>query len=328
MFDELKNKKVLITGGLGFIGSNIAHSLVESGAEVTLLDSMVTAYGANYFNIRNIQDKLAVEFADTRDYLTIERLVKDKDYIIHLAAQVSYIDSRNMPTEDMDINCRSILNILEACRKINTNAKIAFSSSRMVYGKILETPTREHHLTNPLSLYGIHKLTCERYLQHYHQEYGIKSVVFRISNPYGPRQQMKHSKYSIAGWFIRMAMEGKEIQVFGEGSQIRDYIFIDDLADAFIRGLIEEKIECDIFNLGSGNGVSFIDMINTIVDVVGKGDVKKIPWPEDYERLETGDYISDQTKLENFFKIKQSANLRDGIQKTFDFYSKSKEQYW
>jgi len=328
MLEKLEGEKVLITGGLGFIGSNIADTLHKFGAHVTILDSIMSLYGGNYYNIKDIQNQVTLELGDARDYLVVERLVKDMDYIIHLAAQVSYIDSRHMPVEDMDINCRSILCILEACRRVNPEAIIGFSSSRMVYGKIQKIPTDEEHPTNPLSLYGIHKLTCERYLKYYHQEFGIKSVSFRISNPYGPRQQMKHSKYSIVGWFIRMAMEGQEIQVFGDGKQKRDYVYIHDLVNGFLSGLVHEKIECEIFNLGSGVGTSFIEMIETIIEAVGSGSVKKVPWPENYERLETGDYISDQSKIKSLFQWSSSVNLKEGIQKTYEFYRKNRSFYW
>ncbi len=220
--EEYRHKKVLITGGLGFIGSNIAHKLIHLDANVTILDNLAPLYGGNMFNIDDIKDKISLIHGDVRDIDTISKLVKDKDFIFHLAGQVSHIDSSEIPFEDLDINCKGYLNVLEACKKSNKNSKIIFSSSRLVLGKTIKNPSDVNFSSNPLSLYGIHKLTAEKYSYLYNKNYGMRTVVLRLTNPYGERQQIKHSKYSIPGWFMRMAMDSKPIKIFGDGNQKRD----------------------------------------------------------------------------------------------------------
>src|SRR3989338_1664816 len=220
-------KKILITGGCGFIGSSVAHALVKMGARITVIDALLPLYGGNLFNLHGIKSKIQYVNGDIRDSALMNRLVLGKDFIFHFAAQVSHSDSTNDPLLDLDINCLGTLNLLEACRHGNSGVKIIFSSSRFVYGKILRNPVTENHLVNPLNTYGIHKLTSEKYFSFYWNNFGIRSAIVRIPNPYGPRQQMKHSKYALVGWFNRLAMDGKAIRIFGDGKQKRDYIYID-----------------------------------------------------------------------------------------------------
>ena len=247
-----KNRKILITGGLGFLGSSLAISLVEQGADVTILDNLDPLYGGNYFNINSIKGRVKIINADVSNLNAIETIVSDKEYIFHFAAQVSYIDSINMPYHDLDINAKTTLQILETVRRNNPEVKIIFSSSRMVLGKILSSPYTEDSPANPLSLYGIHKLTSEKYLLMYYQDFGIKSAIFRITNPYGPRQQIKHSKYSLPGWFIRCAMKGEIIKIFGDGNQIRDYVYVDDIVESMLRCALNEESYGEVINMGSG----------------------------------------------------------------------------
>jgi nucleoside-diphosphate-sugar epimerase len=322
------NKKILITGGLGFIGSNLAEKLIDYQAKVIMVDAILPLYGGNFFNIENIKDKITFIKGDIRNKKLISKLINGINIIFNLAGQVSYIDSLNIPYEDLDINCRGHLNILEACRKINKDVKIIFSSSRLVYGKITSLPVNEEQPTKPLSLYAIHKLAVERYLKVYHDSFSIKYVVFRITNPYGIRQQMKHSKYSILGWFLRLAMEGKTIKIFGDGKQLRDYIYIDDIINAFLLAGANEKADDLTFNLGYGESISFGDMIKTIIKIVGNGKYEYVEWPNNYERVETGDFIVDIEKAKNILSWEPTTKIEDGIKKTFDFYKKNKSHYW
>ncbi|HSX25302.1 MAG TPA: NAD-dependent epimerase/dehydratase family protein, partial [Candidatus Andersenbacteria bacterium] len=232
--EYFNGKEVLITGGAGFLGSSLACALVDLGARVTILDAMLPLYGGNMFNLESIREKIQFIEGDIRDEKIVQEVVKGKDIIYNFAAQVSYIDSKEQPFLDLDINGKGHLNVIEAVRQFAPQARILFSSSRMVYGKILTTPVAETHPTDPLSLYGIHKLLGEKYYRYYTHTFGLDTVSVRIPNPYGPRQQMKHNKYSIVGWFVRQAMEGKKITIFGDGSQERDYLYIDDIVDAFI----------------------------------------------------------------------------------------------
>lgn len=326
--EKYKNKNVLITGGLGFLGSNIAHKLVECGANVTILDALLPLYGGNKFNISGVEDKVQVIIGDIRDFRLVEKLVEGKDIIFNLAAQVSYIDSINIPIEDLDINCKGHLIVLDACRHKNPNAKLVFSSSRMALGKLLYNPVTEDHPTEPLSIYGIHKLTGEKYYHAYYETYGLKTVILRITNPYGIRQQMKHSKYSLIGWFLRQAMEDKTIQIFGDGKQLRDYIYVDDIVEASLKAGICDQAVGQIYNIGFGKSHEFREMVKTILQVVNKGKTEHIPWPKNYEKIETGSFEMSIEKAKKDLKWLPRIELEEGIKRMYEYYKKFKQFYW
>jgi nucleoside-diphosphate-sugar epimerase len=327
MKDFYKNKNVLITGGLGFIGSNLAIRLINSGANVTVIDNLNPLYGGNRFNIREIESKIELVIDDVRSTEVITPLIKKSDYIFHLAAQVSYIDSLNMPFEDLDLNSRATLNILEICRKYNPTTKIIFSSSRMIYGKVEKPIVKENCDTNPLSLYGIHKLTSEKYLLMYYKDFGIPSTILRITNPYGPRQQIKHSKYSLVGWFIRQAMENKVIKIYGDGQQLRDYVFIDDIIESMLRVAVSQEATGEVLNVGSGTSARFADMVKLVLECVKSGSMEFIPWPSDYEKVETGDISVDISKLQKFTSWKPEHTLEEGINLTYQYYKENISRY-
>ncbi len=323
-----KNKKVLITGGLGMIGSTLAQILVPWGARVSILDALLPLYGGNLFNIESIKNDVALAIGDIRDRDQMERCVRGQDVIFHLAAQVSYIDSMTDPFLDLDINCRGSLVMLEACKALNRDARIVFTGSRMQYGRILANPVDEHHPTEPLMPYGIHKLSAEKYHLMYHQNDGLHVAVGRITNPYGPRQQMKHGKYGIVNWFIKQAMTGQVIKVFGDGRQRRDYIFVEDVARALLALGDNPKANGEIFNVGSGSGIAFIDMIRQAVDIVGRGTIETVPWPADYQNVETGDFIADIEKIKNLLGWEARVDLATGVRKTLDYYQEHGRHYW
>jgi len=322
-----ENKNVLITGGLGFIGSNLARKLLELGANVYIIDNLHKLYGGNLFNILDVKEKLRVVVDDIRNTEAITPLIEKADLIFHLAAQVSYIDSLNIPFEDLDLNARATLNILETCRKFNLKSKIIFSSSRMVYGKVETSFVTEQCETNPLSLYGIHKLTSEKYLLMYYKDFGIPSTVLRLTNPYGPRQQVKHSKYSLIGWFIRQAMENKTIKIYGEGQQLRDYIYVDDIIDAMILSAMSSKSVGEVINIGSGRSTKFCDMVQSVISCVKSGKMEFIPWPQNYEKLETGDISIDISKLNKITSWRPKVTLEEGILFTYEYYKMNLTHY-
>jgi len=254
-------------------------------------------------------------------------LVEMADIIFHLAAQVSYIDSLQIPYEDLDLNAKATLNILESCRKLNPKAKIIFSSSRMVYGKAEQSLLNEQCSTNPLSLYGIHKLTSEKYLLMYYKDFGIPTTILRLTNPYGPRQQIKHSKYSLIGWFIRQAIEGKVIKIFGSGTQLRDYIFVDDIINAMLKCSAADNAAGEIINVGSGVSTRFCDMVRTVVSCIDNGKIEFIPWPDDYEKIETGDISVDISKLKALTAWQPHVSIEEGINRTYEYYKKFLSYY-
>ncbi len=323
----LTGAQVLITGGLGFIGSNLARALTAAGAKVTILDALLPPYGGNRFNVADIEEKLELVDGDIRDEELMNKLVQGKQFVFHLAGQVSYLESKDKPFMDLDFNGRGNLVILEAVKNFAPEARILFSSSRLVYGKILELPVKETHPTDPLSLYGIHKLLGEKYYRYYAHTFGVQGVSMRIPNPYGPRQQMKHGKYSIVGWFVRQALEGQEIQIFGDGEQERDYIYIDDIVNGMMRLIVKGQAG-EAYNVGSHERIKFGEMVDMIIAAAGAGTKKYVPWPEDYEKNETGDYIADTHKLEMACAWKPQIDFKDGIREMVEFYRKNKEYYW
>jgi len=320
--EYFRNKNIIITGGLGFLGSNIVNKLVKLSANVVIVDNLNPLYGGNLFNIRDIKDKVKLFIDSARNEDIMFPLISEADLIFHFAAQVSYIDSLSFPYKDLELNSKMTLEILELCRKFNPKIKIIFSSSRMVLGKIKTEKMTEETPANPLNLYGIHKLTSEKYLQMYYNDFGIKSVICRITNPYGIRQQIKHSKYSLVGWFIRQAIEGNVIKIFGDGEQLRDYIFSEDIANAFILSAATEELSGEIVNVGSGVSTRFKDMVKSVIDVVGKGKIEFVEWPKNYENIETGDIRTDISKLQNATGWEPKFSLNQGIQETAKFYER------
>jgi nucleoside-diphosphate-sugar epimerase len=244
-----------------------------------------------------------------------------------MAAQVSYVDSKDQPFLDLDINGRGHLIVLEAVRKLAPKARILFASSRLVYGRILSIPVREDHPTNPLSMYGIHKLLGEKYYRYYCDAFGVSTVSVRIPNPYGPRQQMKHNKYSIVGWFVRQAMQGEEIKIFGDGTQERDYMYIDDIVEAFMR-LAHMGEPGDVYNIGTQERVRFVDMVDAVIKEVGSGKKVHVPWPAHYEKNETGNYIADTSKIQALTGWQPQVKLADGISRMVTYYQQFGDRYW
>jgi len=320
-FEAYRGARVLITGGLGFIGSNIAQKLALLGARITIVDSLDPLYGGTLANVEEIRDRIRIHVGDFRDRLLMEPLVRETNIIFSLAAQVSYIDSSRIPFDDLDLNCRGPLQTLELCRTQNPEAKVVFASSRLVLGKIVRQPALEDHPTEPLSLYGTHKLAAEKYHQLYAAQYGIRTAVLRITNPYGERQQLKHSKWSLPGWFMRLALEGKPITIFGDGSQLRDYIYATDLADAFLAVGLSSTPPGEVFNCGSGRSVRFREMAETIVRVLRRGTIEFVPWPPDYERVETGDVSFDIGKLSRMVGWTPSVSLEEGVDRMYRYFA-------
>lgn len=326
--NDFKGKRVMITGGLGMIGSTIARKLLPLGAEVTLVDAFIEPYGANDFNISDIRGKVQVSVTDIRDREAMRHLVKGQDVIFNLAGQVSHNDSLSNPFLDADINYIGHLNVLECVRLNAPEAVVLFSGSRLQFGRIEKIPVDESHPLRPCTPYALNKTAAENMYLFYSQVHRLRCVVFRIANPYGPRSQMKHSKYSMVNWFIRQAMDGKPIRVFGDGRQVRDYIYVDDLADAFIQAAACAACHGKVFNVGSGVGVRFCDMAATIVRTVGRGSVEFVPWPADYINVETGDYVTDIKRITAASGWRPATDFNAGVERTCAYYRQHQSRYW
>ncbi len=321
-------KNVLVFGGAGMIGSTVATLLVEQGASVTVVDALLPLYGGNEFNLNSVKKDINFIKGDIRDYSLVERSTKDKDYVFNFAAQVSYVRSNKEPFLDLDINCYGALNILESCKKVSPEARLLFASSRFVYGSIEYNPVDENHPFNCLSIYGIHKLAIEKYHIFYNSAYGLDTVCLRISNPYGPRQQMKHNEWGIVNWFIRLAMEKKPLTIYGSGSQERDYIFVEDIAKAFVKTAESVKTKGQIYNIGAGKGTAFCEMARTIAKYVKGTEIIEVEWPKERYFVETGDYIADTSKIRRDIDWQPEVSFEEGIKATVDYYSKYKKYYW
>lgn len=320
-------KRVLITGGLGFIGSNLAHRLVELGAEVTLVDSLVPAYGGNPFNIRDLETRLHINIADVRDEHSMAYLVQGKDYIFNLAGQVSHIDSMEDPYTDLEINVRSQLSIMEACRKNNRDVKIVYTSTRQLYGKPLYLPVDERHIAQPTDVNGINKLCGELYHILYNKVYGIRAVSLRLTNTYGPRQLLKHSRQGFIGWFIRQIVEGTEIQLFGDGSQKRDFNYVDDVVDALLVAALAKQADGEIFNLGGDEPTSLKDLVELMIEVNGGGSYRLAPFPAEKKAIDIGDFYGDYGKIKAALGWQPRIRLRQGLEKTIRYYKENLSWY-
>lgn len=325
---NFKNKKVLITGGLGFIGSNLAIKLAELGADVLIVDNMLPREGANLFNIEPVKDKVKVNISDIRNATSMNHLVKGMDYIYHIAGQVNHVDSVKNPLNDLSINVEGTLIIMEALRMNNPEAKVIFTGTRGEYGASLKLPVEESHSINPIGIYAITNFAAERIVLTYHNLHNIKSLCLRITNTYGPRHQMAHDEYGVFNWFIRKAIDNETIPIFGDGRILRDYLYIDDLIESLLQIALNDKTYGDVYNIGSGIPVSFIDLAKKIIEVAGTGKVDHTEFTTERKALEPGDYYADITKIKNAIGWSPTIKLDEGIKKTIEYYKKNKKHYW
>ena len=322
-----RGRRVMITGGLGFIGSNIARHLVELGSDVLLMDSLIPGSSANFFNIHGIADKLRVNVADVRQESTMYHLVRDREVIFNLAGQVSHIDSMKDPHTDLEINCRSQLSILEACRKFNPAVKVVFAGTRQVYGKPDSLPVTEQHLVRPVDVNGINKAAGENYHLLYNNVFNVRACSLRLTNVYGPRQLIKHNRQGFIGWFIRLALEGGEIQIFGDGSQIRDFVYVDDAADAFLRAGASDACNGQVFNVGGSEPMSHKDVAALLIDVAQAGSVRHVPWPEEKKAIDIGSFYADSSRFRTAVGWNPRVPLREGFRRTLEFYRAHAGEY-
>ena len=322
-----KGRRVLITGGLGFIGSNLATRLVAVGADVLLVDSLTPDYGGNLFNIAPIRDAVRVNISDVRDANSMQHLVQDQQVIFNLAGQVSHVDSMRDPYTDLEINCRSQLSILEACRHHNPSVKVVFAGTRQIYGKPDALPVTEEHLVRPIDVNGINKAAGEYYHLVYNNVFGVRSCSLRLTNVYGPRQLMRHNRQGFIGWFIRLAVEDREIQLFGDGSQRRDFVYVDDAVDAFLRAGASDACNGEMFNVGGSGPVSLGELATLLVEVAGTGRVRFVDWPAERRAIDIGDFYADSSKFKRAVGWSGTVALRDGLTRTVAYYRDHLSEY-
>jgi dTDP-glucose 4,6-dehydratase/UDP-glucose 4-epimerase len=318
--EEFKGKQVLITGGAGFIGSHLARRLVALGAQVMIVDSLIPQYGGNLFNLHDLKDKLTINIADVRDPHSMTYLVQEKDYLFNLAGQTSHIDSMQNPFTDLDINAAAQLSILEACRKHNPSIKIVFASTRQIYGKPQYLPVDEQHPIIPVDVNGINKLAGEWYHLLYNNVYGIRACALRLTNTYGPGMRIKDARQTFLGIWIKNLIEGKPIQVFGDGLQKRDFNYVDDVVNAFTTAAICTDADGQVYNLGSSEIINLHDLAQLMVSLYGKGDYGLVPFPPDRKAIDIGDYYSDYAKIGRSLGWQPVIDLRTGLTRSINYY--------
>ncbi len=323
---KFRNKNVLITGGIGFIGSNLAIRLVEEGARVTLLDSMLDEYGANLFNIKEIKDQVQINFSDMRDEHSLRFLVRNKDYIFNLAGQVSHQDSMSQPFMDMEVNAKAQLTLLETCRHYAPQTVIVYASTRQIYGRPQYLPVDEKHLLMPPDVNGIHKLAAEYYHSLYTRVYGLRTVSLRLTNTYGPRQLIKNARQGFIGWFVNRVITDNAIQLFGGGEQLRDFNYVDDVVEAMCLAALNEKTHGEVYNL-SGERASLKKVAKLLLDYTGKGQLEIVPFPKERKKIDIGDFYGNSAKLEQATGWKPKISLSQGLRKMVEYYMENGTYY-
>ena len=323
-----KNAKVLITGGLGFIGSNLGRKLVSQEAKVTLVDSLMPHYGGNKFNIDDFRDEVSVKICDVRDSFAIASLIQDQDYLFNLAGQTSHLDSMADPHTDLDINAAAQLSILEVCRKENPDIKIVFASTRQLYGKPDYLPVDEKHPIRPVDVNGINKLAGEWYHLLYNNVYGIRACALRLTNTYGPGMRVKDARQTFLGIWVRLLIEGRPIKVFGDGLQLRDFNYVDDCVEALLLAGANNKANGKVYNLGSSEIICLSDLAEIMINLGVSAKYELEPFPTERKAIDIGDYYSDFSLITKELGWTPIMDLKDGLKKTINYYREHFSHYW
>jgi dTDP-glucose 4,6-dehydratase/UDP-glucose 4-epimerase len=320
--------KALITGGLGFVGSNLARRLVGAGAKVTLIDSLIPEYGGNPFNVQDIRDRVSVSITDVRDPHAMAHLVQGQDYLFNLAGQTSHLDSMSNPMTDLEINAAAQLSILEACRQHSPKVKLVFASTRQLYGRPRYLPVDEKHPASPVDVNGINKLAGEQYHLLYNDVYGLRACCLRLTNTYGPAMRVKDARQTFLGVWLRNALQDKPILVYGDGSQLRDFNYVDDAVDALLIAAADARADGKVFNLGSTEVVSLKALAELLLAVHGKGRFDVVPFPAERKAIDIGDYYSDFGKIRRELGWTPKVGLREGLERTLRYYAEHGARYW
>lgn len=325
---SLAGKKVLITGGLGFIGSNLAIRLVREGARVSLCDAMIEGYGGNFANIREVRSEVEAHIADVRDEAEMAGLVEGKDVVFHLAAQVSHVMSLSNPYPDIDINIKGTAALLEACRKRNPRAIVVRSGTRGQYGPAVRLPVSEEAPSDPRGLYEISQLSAEMICRTYTRIHGVRTVPLRLTNVYGPRAQMKHPHFGVVNWFARLALEGKPIPIFGTGKILRDFLFVDDCVEALVLAAQNPAVVGEILNVGNDRASTFLEVAQILRELVTGTAFEFTDFTPERKAQEPGDFVSDISKIRRLLGWEPRVSLREGLARTVAFYRERRGDYF
>jgi UDP-glucose 4-epimerase len=317
-----------VTGGLGFIGSNLARQLLTlDAAQIVLVDSLIPEYGGNLFNIKGIEKDVSVNIADVRDEYSMRQLVRDKDVLFNLAGQTSHVDSMTDPYTDLEINCRAQLSILESCRRNNPGIRIVYASTRQIYGRPESFPVDERHLLRPTDVNGINKMAGEWYHILYSNVYGIRSSALRLTNTYGPRMRIKDARQTFLGVWIRNLLRGEEILIYGDGSQLRDFNYVDDAVNALLAAALSDRAVGEVFNLGAEPPLSLKELAELLIKLNVSGRSRIVPFPEERRAIDIGNYYADFSKAVGLLGWKPRIAPAEGLKRTVDFYRDFGEHY-
>jgi UDP-glucose 4-epimerase len=319
--------RALVTGGLGFIGSNLVHALTALGCGVTVLDNMAPDQGGNRFNLRGIEDQVDLRIADIRDEAAVQDAVRGRDYVFHLAASVSHLDSLDAPFHDLDINARGSLVVLEAVRHKAPEARVVYAGTRSEYGLIKTTPVSELHPLLPTEVNSANKAVATLYHFAYHVAHGLHTVSLRLTNTYGPRMLTAHHRQGFINWFVRLAVEGGTFRLYGDGSQLRDLVYVDDVVRALLLGAATDDASGQILNIGSGKPVSLKHIAQELLSLTGKGSIEYVPFPDEARRIEIGDYVADASAISRVLDWRPSISLREGMQRSLSYFQTHREHY-
>jgi UDP-glucose 4-epimerase len=326
MASPFRGSRVLITGGLGFIGSNLARRLVDLDAKVLLVDSLAPECGGLVFNIADIKDEVTVERADARDERGMGKLTRGQDYLFNLAGQSSHVDSMRFPQQDMEMNCRAQLSVLEACRRHNPDVRIVFASTRQIYGRPDYLPVDEKHPVRPVDVNGINKMAGESYHLLYHRVYGLRTCALRLTNSIGPRMRVKDARQTFVGLWIRRLLQGEPIEVW-EGEQCRDFTFVDDVVEAFLAAGTNDEAVGRVFNVGGHGPISLRSLAELLIDVNRGGEYVVRSYPPEHKRIDIGDYYADFSLIRSTLGWAPRVLLRDALTRTLEFYREHLDRY-
>jgi UDP-glucose 4-epimerase len=321
-----RGRRVLVTGGLGFIGSNLTHALVGLGARVTVLDALIPEYGGNRRNLAGLARRVRVHIGDVRNRALLPRLVRGQDYLFNLAGQTSHMDSMADPDTDLEINCRAQLSILEACRRHNPGIRVVFASTRQIYGRPEYLPVDEKHPLRPVDVNGINKLAGEEYHLLYSEVYGIRSTVLRLTNTIGPRMRVKDARQTFLGVWIKQVLSGAPFEVWG-GAQWRDFTYVDDAVEALLLAAAKREAVGRVYNLGGPGRIRLQELAGLVVAAAGEGRFVVKSFPRDRRKIDIGDYYADDRLIRRELGWKPRTDIRTAVAHTLEFYRRELPHY-
>jgi len=329
--EVFSGRRVLVTGGLGFIGSNLALALADAGAQVTVVDARYPRHGANPHNLDGgaagaQRERIAVVDADLADPRA-HAAAADAEIVFNLAGQVSHVDSMENPVFDLDVNTRSHIALLESLRHDNPDVAVIFTSTRQLFGKPHYLPVDEDHPVAPVDVNGISKHATEQLHLLYGECYGLRSTVVRLTNVYGPRQRLRDDYQGFLPIFVRHALLGEPIHVFGEGEQRRDCLYVDDVVECLLRAALVPEAAGEVFNVGNDEHLSLREIADAVVAAAGSGRVECIAWPDDRDAIDIGSYFGDSSKAKRMLDWSPGTRFVDGIAATVAFYRRHLEWY-